>query len=325
MKKIKHKVARQLLKVIDISLVCAFMLLRMIGYILPASAVYDIASALGYALYYLIPGSRKRLFNIVSEAMPELTDSKHIKRIGRSSIIELYNTMFDLAVYARHKDRLIKHAVIEGLENLDRADAFGKGAIIASVHIGGWPLGIIAAPRMGIQATLIGINPDFTFTPRFVRAAYKFADSLGCGEMILTGRDTVGQSLEVLKQNKRLIFAADVIGEEIVDMFGRPAAIANGMGRIACDSGAPVVPVYIFREKGPWKFRACFREPIQCQPGGDRAGDVNAIIQEVMRGVESEIRRVPQQWTQWGALGRWWKKAEELNREQSAVKYEEDQ
>jgi KDO2-lipid IV(A) lauroyltransferase len=317
MKKIKHMVLRPLLKAIDISFLCVFLLLRLIAYALPASAVYGIASALGYTLYYLMPGSRECLFNIVTKAMPDLKDSNHIKKIGRSSTIELYKTMFDLAVYARHRDRLIENAVIEGREYVDRADALGKGVIIASVHIGGWPLGIVAAPRMGIEATLIGINPDFTPTPRFVRAAYEFGVSLGSGELILTGRDTVGQSLEVLKQNKRLIFAADVIGEEIVDMFGLPTAIAGGMGRIACDSGAPIVPVYIFREKGPWKLRACFREPIQCIPSGDHAGDVKAITQAVMSSVESEIRQVPEQWTQWGALGGWWKKAEELKREQS--------
>lgn len=320
MKKIKHKVARQLLKAIDIFFVCSFLLLRMVVRVLPASAVYDIASALGYALYYLIPGARERLFNIVSEAMPELTDSKHIKRIGRSSIIEMYKPMFDLAVYARHRDRMLRDAVLEGLDNLDQADAFGKGVIIQSAHIGGWALAILAARPLGVQATLIAVNPDVLFTPRFARAAYKFVDSLDCGDLILTGRDSVGQSVELLKQGKRLILAADVIGKEIVDMFGRPAAMANGIGRIACDSGAPVVPFCIFREKDPLKLSAWFREPIEYKPSDDRASDVNAVMQAITRGVESEIRRAPEQWTQWGALGRWWKKAEELKGEQSAAK-----
>lgn len=167
MNKIKHKGARQLFKAVDIFFVCSFLLLRMVVYVLPASAVYDIASALGYALYYLIPGARERLFNIVSEAMPELTDSKHIKRIGRSSIIELYKPLFDLAVYARHRDRMVRDAVIEGLDNLDQADAFGKGVIIQSAHVGGWALAILAAPPIGVDATLIAVNPDALFTPPF--------------------------------------------------------------------------------------------------------------------------------------------------------------
>jgi hypothetical protein len=46
-------------------------------------------------------------------------------------------------------------------------------------------------------------------------------------------------------------------------------------------------------------------------------------MQAVMSACEREIRQIPDQYTQWGAIRMWWQKAEELQEQGSARPEEE--
>lgn len=316
MKKIKKSTIKPIMKIIDVLFLLYFYLTRMLLYVLPPGVLYAIYSGFGYALFYLLPGARKRGCDAVSQAMPELTDPRSIERIARSSSAELYKTMLDLAVFARHGERLGEELIIEGLEFIEQADSLGKGVICIPGHMGAWGIAMGVVARHGYLSTPIVMNPGKTFTPRFIKAIEDFADKIGASDgYIVSGKeDTIRKTQELLKEGRRLVVTVDVEGREIVEMFGRPVPLASGIGHFACDTGAPLLSINVLREKDPYKLRAVFRKPITYSLSGDRARDVSMVIQAAATAIEKEIRLAPEQWTQWGALGGWWKRAEELQK-----------
>lgn len=315
MKKIKKRMLKPLLTVIDFFFLGYFHLTRMLVYVIPPSILYAMYAGLGYALYYMMPGGRKRAYNVISQAMPEVTDPERIRRIARKSASELFKSMLDLTMFARHGDRMARELTIEGLDAVDKLLEKGKGGICIPAHIGGWAIAMGLMARHGYLSTPIVMNPSSTLTPRLIKTVIDFADSIGASNgYIMTGENAIGKSRELVEQGGILVLTVDVVGREIVEMFGRPTALASGAGHFAFETKAPVVPIVIQREKGSYKFRIIFHEAIDYTITGDRATDVHNILQASMAAIEKQIRLTPEQWTQWSALGRWWSRAEELKK-----------
>jgi len=315
MKKIKKKMLKPLLTVIDFFFLGYFHLTRMLVYVLPARVLYAMYAGLGYAFYYMMPGGRKRAYNVISQAMPEVTDPERIRRIARKSAGELFKSMLDLAMFARHGDRMAREVTIEGLDDVDKLLEGGSGGICLAAHIGGWAIAMALMSRQGYLGIPIVMNPSSTLTPRLIRTVIDFADSIGASKgYILTGDDAIRKSRELVEQGGILVITVDVVGREIVEMFGRPAALASGAGHFAFETKAPVVPGFVLRGKDPYKFHVVFRERVDYSFTGDRDTDVHNIQQLAVEAIERQIRLTPEQWTQWGALGRWWSRAEELEK-----------
>jgi KDO2-lipid IV(A) lauroyltransferase len=320
----KKKLLKQILKIIDIFFIGYFRLIRFLANILPPSVLYGIHSGLSFVLFYCVPGTRKRYYKNISQALPEIEDPGRIKYIARRSQDELFKSLVDLAVFARHGDQIDNELLIDGMDVVEKALALGVGAICVSGHLGAWSISFALQVRHGYLTTPIIINPDKTFTPRFVRETIDFANRVSgeCGEYILTGQDnTISKTQELLKRGGILASAVDVTGRHIVDFLGKPAAMASGVGHFLIDSGVPVVPGYTLREKGgPLKFRGVFREPIDYSLTGDREKDIHAVLQACVAAIEEQVRLTPEQWTQWGSVGAWWKRAEELQKRAGAAR-----
>ena len=313
-KKIKRKVAKPLAAVIDILMLGSLYLTRGLAYVLPSAFLYTIVTWCGYVLYYIVPGTRQRLFSIISECMPELTDSE-VRHVARSSFGELLRPMVDFPVFARHGDRIMEKIKAEGVENFDELDALGKGVIIVTPHVGGWDVATAIMTHLGYELTPILVNPNATLTPRAVRAVEALGVSLGTDREVthvLPGEELITLVTDLLKKGKRLGLTPDVAGKRIVEYFGRPAAVADGTAHFAYDTGAKITHGYVIRDKWGIPCRGIIREQIRYDLTGDRETDITTIMQEVMGAVESEIRKMPDQYTQWGAIRMWWQKAEEL-------------
>jgi lauroyl/myristoyl acyltransferase len=314
MKKFKHKLVKPLATVVDILMLGLLYLTRGLAYVLPVPFTYAIFTWLGYALYYIWPGARQRLFNVISECMPELSDSE-VRHIARSSYGELLRPMVDFPVFARHGKRIMEKMETVGTENFDELDALGKGVIIVTPHVGGWDVATAVMTHHGYELTPVLVNPISTFTPRAVRAVEALGVSLGTDRVlthVIPGGDLISQVTEHLKKGGRLGLTPDVAGKRVVEYFGRPAALTDGTGHFAFDTGAAITHGYVMRDKWGVPCRGVIHKQIRYDLTGDRETDVTNIMQAIMSACEAEIRKIPDQYTQWGAIRVWWQKAEEL-------------
>jgi lauroyl/myristoyl acyltransferase len=316
MKKVKKKTLKYLLKVIDIAFLGYFSLVRMLSFILPPMALYAIYTGLSFVLYHIVPGTSKRYCRAIAEALPEINDSNRIKDIARRSYAELYKGMVDLVVFARHGEKMVRELEIEGQDILER-ELYrpDSGGICIAGHFGGWAIAMGLMSYYGYVSIPIVANPATTPTPRLVRAVVNYGlKNKAADGAIFTGDDVAHKVLEQLKKPKEnLVITVDVIGGTVLDLLGHPAAMASGIGHFVIESGIPMVPGFVLRKKGgPLKFKAVFREKVDYPITGDRDKDIHAIGQAALNSVEEQVRLTPEQWTQWGAVERWWKRAEKL-------------
>lgn len=252
---------------------------------------------------------------VVAEALPEISDPRRISTIARKSYCEKFYRLLDLAFVAKNRERMAREIEIEGLESYKTACNVGKGVVVAGAHLGAWSIPVILMARHGYSAVPIVINPGLEAAPRMTRSLFEFTDSMvGEDGYILTGDDTISRARAILQEGKQIVITIDVGGGQIVELFGRAAAVASGVGHLACYTGSPVLTAFILRKKDPFKTRLVFSEPHDFNFCGEYERDVNTVIQEVARAIESQIRLAPEQWGRWGALGFWWKSAEVLKR-----------
>lgn len=87
-----------------------------------------------------------------------------------------------------------------------------------------------------------------------------------------------------------------------VELCGRPFELPVGPLALARAAGAPLLPVFAFRE-GRRRYRVAFRDPIRVAATDDRRADLRRAAERVAAELEWAIRRVPHQWF---CFGRAW-------------------
>lgn len=289
---------------------------RTLATILPAGVFYPLGNAFIALLYCARPRVRRDLRRKISDAMPEVTDTRELDRIGRGAYAALLYVVPDFVYFRKHPERVMRELEVEGIENLERADARGLGVLVLHVHHGPAQKHAIMA-RIGRPYALVMWHPDNTPLPGYTMKLALEGDRLGGDPdkpviWVGPGYDTIREVREHLAAGKRVAMAIDVAGKCKVDFFGRPAALADGLAHWALDSGATVLPVAVLRTRRPYRFRLIICEPVSYELSGDRKADVKTIMQAAAKAGESLVRLAPEQWMSWFGLWHWWSKGREL-------------
>ena len=87
-----------------------------------------------------------------------------------------------------------------------------------------------------------------------------------------------------------------------VCLFGRRFRLPAGPAVLARLSGAPLLPVFCFRERH-YLYRIAFRPPVRVSAAGDAGAAVDEAARALGREIEWAIRERPDQWF---ALGPVW-------------------
>jgi len=293
-------------------------LCKALTYVLPVKALYRLFTAVGTAFFYARPGMRRNLIAKVRDAMPEITDERELERIACGACISMVLPVLEGLLFWRYSDRIMQELVVEGMENFDRADAGGKGVLVFSMHGAATILQChLIMARLGKPYTVIAWDPENLPVPRYTRKmAQLMAERPPAPphKVIYSGRghDAIGPMNELMASGGRLGLVIDVPGGCVVPLFGRPAAIADGIARLACKHGAPIVPISMVPENGTLRRKIKIHEPLHCEPTGDRKRDVAALMEKAAFVGEGIVREAPEFWMCWFGLWRWWERAAEL-------------
>jgi KDO2-lipid IV(A) lauroyltransferase len=295
-------------RLLDMSLVAIFNLTRLLSYALPPLFLRALFKSVGCTLYYCRPSSRRRLLSILGEALPEISDRRQIEKIGRQVFCAPFLPMLDLIMLKRHGERIMSKLRVERMENLDKADAQGKGVIIITSHIGAFSIGISVTSRLGKFAPPIGFHPSATSVPRYTNTLMECAESLGCDPEVpifFVEQDVIQKVQAHLARGKRVSIAFDVCGNYIADFLGCPTALHSGIAHFAYDTGSPVLPVYLLRCRNPLEFRLIVGETLDYSLSGDRSRDIDTMMGEILKAGENMIKEAPGQWMSWFGLSQW--------------------
>ena len=120
-----------------------------------------------------------------------------------------------------------------------------------------------------------------------------------CGNVLIPKGGSGKRIMELLKDNHLIGILSDqnVAAREgvFVDFFGRPACTGVGLAILALRSGAPVLPVFMARQKSG-KYKLILKPLVEISRTGDYEKDLLENTQRFTKIVEEIVREYPDQW-----------------------------
>jgi len=263
---------------------------------LPARPLYAFAVAMGEVGYVAWTAKRKIAKHNFSIVLGRPSTDREVARVARRSfrnfakyIVEIMR--FPLLGIADF-ERLV---TIDGWENLRGALALGKGVIFVSIHFGNFELG---GARISDEIPL-NVIADELENQRLMdllvgNRAHK-------NITLLTPDGAAKKVLQALRRNEMVGLMMDLGPRaqafETVDaeFFGTLTAFPAVAASLARVSGAPIVVSACVRHRDN-TFTGFAQTPIHVERTKQAAEDVQRATQAIARGLETFVRRWPDQW-----------------------------
>lgn len=248
-----------------------------------------------FYLFYLL-GVKTRLITIhnLMRSFPE-KDTKEILKITRGvyrHFAMVVAEFFDLPYL--NKDNIHKWMDVEGVENFQAGIARGKGLLSIVAHFGNWELMTFAGP--------IYLKPiDIVYRPldnHVIDNVVEYVRTIQGNSLIPKGGS--GKKIaELLKENHLIGILSDqnVSNREgvFVDFFGRTACTGVGLAVMAMRSGAPVLPVFMARQKSG-KYKFIVKPTVEAVCTDNYENDLVVNTQRFTKIIEDVVREYPEQY-----------------------------
>jgi KDO2-lipid IV(A) lauroyltransferase len=185
--------------------------------------------------------------------------------------------------------------VFEGEDLLRSVAAAGRGAIVLTGHLGNWELAGAWAAAIGLPIAGVVKPPSNPWVADLVERSRR---RMGIETIPMPQARTIVP--EALAAGKLVGLVADqgaVRSNTWVPFFGRRTQTAEGPGRFAVRTGAPVV-FLAFVAEADGRYRG-FAEMLVESPRGDEPEMVARVATLFRRRLEAEVRLAPEQylWT----------------------------
>jgi KDO2-lipid IV(A) lauroyltransferase len=249
-------------------------------------------------LYYHV-AARRRLIALhnLRCAFPE-KDMEELVRIAKGVYRNLAITAAEFfSMPSITRENLHEWVEMEGLEHFEAGVAQGKGLLTIIAHFGNWELMPVTVPLFlkFLKPSYIVYRPlDSPLLDNMV----EHVRTINGNEMIPKG-GSGKRIMELLKENHAIAILSDqnVAAREgvFVDFFGRPACTGVGLAVLALRSGAPVLPMFMARQKSG-KYKFIMKPLVEISRTGDYEKDLFENTQRFTKVVEDVIREYPDQW-----------------------------
>ena len=258
-------------------------------------------AAAAASAYFRLRGKRVRwMLTNLRFAYPEASDEE-IAELGRQSYIHFAWNVVDVARAEKWTDDdLRSHMSCVGLDQLSKLLDGGKGALLLTLHVGSFDLGLrllsVEMPERGFAAVSRPLR-----NPLLARRMIRLRSDRGA-ELIPHKRVAARGMLRALRGGRPVIVLNDQYSSRargvFVPLFGVRCSSSVGVATLALRTGAPVVPCYVVRD-APDHHTASFLPPLELLVSGDRERDIETATAQFNLALEEIIRRHPEQWI-WG-------------------------
>ncbi|MBT3312767.1 MAG: lysophospholipid acyltransferase family protein [Desulfobacterales bacterium] len=246
-------------------------------------------------LWFIIDRKHREItIDNMTRAFGREKNQSEIHDLARKVFSNICLIIFEMGWFVRlNKKEIVKKIKIEGLSNLRAAYEKGKGVLIVTAHLGNWEVGTAALSKTGYPGSIIGRPMDFKPFDKFVSEARKrfeveLIPSVGSMRKVLNNLGQGRIVVVLLDQN------VDWYNGVFVDFFGRPACTNKGLALLARKTGAPVVPVFMVRDRS--LFRGEIGKEIPLVKTADKIKDIEINTQNYNDIIETYVRRYPEQW-----------------------------
>ena len=269
----------------------------------PAQAAPSFAARL---LYKLLPLRRKVVLDNLQRVYGERVDGAEITRLAQAHYGHLGRLFWEFLWYPwLPRARKLAMVRVEGVDEVLKAHAQGKGVLVLTGHFGNFEVATSAGLASFPQA-----DGRFHFVRRPIRP--EWLDRLvtrrfrKAGFGVLPKRGGLDAILDCLAAGDLVVFPFDQHAQRkdgvLVEFFGHPAGTFRSLAVIALSTGAPVLPASCWREPdGRHVLR--FESPLQAIEHDDANEAIRLTTRAFNRALERLIVRRPEQW--WWVHRRW--------------------
>ena len=266
---------------------------------LPTGVAYGFGRLLGTLIAVsglgrkaLVRSNMTRVFG--SEGGNDKTPEE-IDALVRSFYKSFGMNIIDFARLGKASKAYIKETVeFEGLENLKRAKAEGRGVVLLTAHFGSWETLNAALAIEGYAMGVIARPIDNPYIDRYIeRMRSRF------GNEVIEKKNSVRSMLTILKSGGILGILLDQRAsykESVeVDFFGILARTNKGLASIIAKTDSIIVPIYIHRVANERHRVVCMAE-VEMQASSDRDADVAENTRRFNSAIEGFISAHPEEW-----------------------------
>jgi KDO2-lipid IV(A) lauroyltransferase len=262
---------------------------------MPRGVARLLAACLAFAVYWCFGRLRRVGMRNLELALPELPAQAR-KKILKHVYIHLGWQLVEFCRMTRYTAQNTRNWMrTDGLDHYLAAQARGKGVLIITGHLGAWELSSFYHSLMGHPMGMVARKLDN-------RRLDAYVNGIRClhGNFVIS-KDDFGRGL------LKAIHAGATVGilmdtnmtppqGEFVPFFGIAACTGTGLAHIARQTGAAVLPGFMFWEPSERRYVLRFGPEIEMPHTADRAADILEGTRRCTAVIESWIRRYPDQW-----------------------------
>lgn len=248
---------------------------------------------------------RKIALESLSIAFGQEKSPREMDLVIRDCFENLGRGMIELIYFMEHPKMIQEQVFFEGKEFLEEAFKAGRGVIAVSAHFGNFPLMLLKLAQEGYKTHAI-IRParDQAIEKRFLKQRSQWGLNTIYSH---PRRECVETSLKALRHNELLFIPLDQNfgsgGGVFVEFFGQQAATATGPVVFAMRTQAPIVPMFVVRQKDD-THKIIIEPPLQLEESADDKEMIQHNTAKITQVIERYIRKYPQEW---GWMHRRWK------------------
>jgi len=275
----------------------AYITVRFLSFIfisLPLRISLFLGKTMGALAYYLDIKHKNLAYTHIKLALSKEFNPKEIKKIVKRLFMNFGQNLIEtLRLPKVNLDYFKRYIRIEGEEFLKDALRKGRGVIALSSHFGSWELFFAAAPLLGYKLSIF--TREQSRLSSLNEILNKWRRSKGC-QIISLGKE-MREIIDRLKKNEIVGLVADHGGKGgiPINFFGRKALTPTGSIRFARIFDTPILPIYIFRIRGPY-HKIKILPPLVLENSGDREKDLVINLERINLILEDYIQKYPDQY-----------------------------
>lgn len=254
-----------------------------------------LCAGFGKLAFKLVRKEREKTIRNLTLIFGESKSESEIKEMARQVFIHQALNFADYVhtIHYTTRQQFSKIIGFEGEEHLKKAYNEGNGVICLMCHVGSWEFSAIMPPIMGYETSAVSRAMPNERIDRLIVSARERR-----GMKNIRRGKVYDLLIEAIKKGEYLIIMIDqdtTVKGVFVDFMGKQAYTPIGAARLALDTKAPVLPMYMKRlPSNKHKFTILPPLPFVCT--GDDASDIVENTKIYNQAIERIILENPEQW-----------------------------